>query len=257
MIFAVDAGNTNIVLGAVAGTKVLKLCRMETNRQKTAYEYAVSIRGLLDLMELDARGFEGAAICSVVPPITKTLTQAVNIVTGLTPLVVGSGIKTGLNILIDNPAQLGSDLVAGAVGAAHDYPLPLVIIDMGTATTISVIDSKGRFRGGIIAPGVNTSMNALSAGTSQLPRVSIEAPRHCIGTNTIESMQSGAVFGNAAMLDGLIDRILRELGEDATVVATGGIAAAVVPYCAHRIALDPELLLKGLAIIYDKNRGKD
>ena len=256
MILAVDAGNTNIVLGAVEGTQVLKLCRMETNRQKTQYEYAVTIKGLLDLMGLSPEDFEGAALCSVVPPITHTLALAVEIVTGYSPLIVGSGIKTGLNILIDDPAQLGSDLVAGAVGAAHNYAFPLVIIDMGTATTISVIDGKGRFRGGIIAPGVNTAMNALSSGTSQLPRVAIEAPKKCIGTNTIECMQSAAVFGNAAMVDGLIDRIFEELGEEATVVATGGIASSIIPHCRHKIALDPELLLKGLAIIFEKNKRK-
>lgn len=254
MILAVDIGNTNIVLGTVDNGKVSNLCRMETNRLKTQYEYAATINSLFDLTNMHSFDFEGAVVCSVVPPLTKALVGAVKMVTGIDPLVVGTGIKTGLNILIDNPAQLGSDLVAGAVGALHDYSLPIIIIDMGTATTISVVDAKGSYRGGVIAPGVNLSMNALASGTSQLPRVSIEAPPRCIGSNTIDCMQSGAVYGNAAMLDGLIERMENELGQAATVVATGGIASSIIPHCKHEIKLDNDLLLRGMYYIYEKNK---
>ncbi len=256
MILAVDIGNTNIVLGTVDEGKVSNLCRMETNRLKTQFEYAATINSLFDLMDMRGLDFEGAVVCSVVPPLTKSLSGAVEIVTGIKPLIVGTGIKTGLNILIDNPAQLGSDLVAGAVGALHDYPLPIIIIDMGTATTISVVDAKGAYRGGVIAPGVALSINALASGTSQLPRISIEAPPRCIGSNTIDCMQSGAVYGNAAMLDGIIDRMEDELGQKATVVATGGIAGSIVPHCKHEITLDNDLLLRGMAVIYEKNKKK-
>jgi type III pantothenate kinase len=168
-------------------------------------------------------------------------------------MVVGAGIKTGLNILIDNPAQLGSDLAVSAVAALNEYKPPIIAVDMGTATTIMVIDKNGSFLGGQILPGVALSMNALASKTSQLPKVSIEAPKKVIGTNTIDSMKSGAVFGAASMLDGMIDRIEEEIGMSATVVATGGLSGSIVPHCKHEIICDDDLLLKGLAIIYEKN----
>jgi type III pantothenate kinase len=185
--------------------------------------------------------------------LTEIFRAAVKKLTGHRALVVGSGVKTGLNILIDDPSSLGSDLAAAAVAAMVDYPQPVIIIDMGTATTITVVDEGNRFIGGAIVPGVALSMNALSGGTSLLHKVPIEAPKKCISGTTTACMQSGAVFGNAALLDGMIDRFEQELGKKTTVVATGGIAAKIIPHCQHRIVYDEDLLLKGLGIIYRKN----
>ena len=253
MILAVDVGNTHTVFGGVDGDNVSTIARMRTDALKTEYEYAVLIRQTMDFSGVDPRGFDGVIISSVVPPVTHTLERAIKKVTGLDSLVVGSGIKTGLNILIDNPAQLGGDLVAGAVAALGLEKPPLIIIDMGTATTISVIDKKGNFIGCAIAPGVNLSVSVLASGTSQLPKVSIEAPRHCVGKNTVDSMKSGVVFGAASMLDGMIDRIEQELGYETTVLATGGLAPSIVGYCRRRIRVCDDLLLRGLAMIYEKN----
>ena len=168
--------------------------------------------------------------------------------------MLGPGVKTGLNIVMDNPGQLGADLVADAVAGLASYPVPLVVIDMGTATTISVVNSKKQYIGGMIMPGVGISLDALTARASQLSGISIDAPRHIIGKNTIECMKSGVLYSNAAALDGIIDRIEEELGEKTTVIATGGLAKKIVPHCRKEIILDEELLLKGLMLIYRKNK---
>ena len=167
--------------------------------------------------------------------------------------MIGPGIKTGLNIRTDNPAQVGSDLISAAVAAVKEYPLPLLIVDMGTATTISVLDRSGSFLGGSISPGVKIAAEALSGGTAQLPGISLEAPAHAIGRNTVDCMQSGTMLGAAAMLDGMIARMERELGEPVSVVATGGISRYVIPMCEREILYDRDLLLKGLAILYENN----
>ena len=169
-------------------------------------------------------------------------------------LIVGPGVKTGLNILMDNPKTLGSDLVVNAVAGISEYPVPLILIDLGTATTISVIDTKKNYIGGMILPGIRVSTDSLTSRTSQLPRIGVEEPRRLIGTNTIDCMKSGMIYGNASCLDGMIQRINRELGEKATVVATGGLARFIVPHCLEHVILDDELLLKGLKYIYYKNR---
>jgi len=173
---------------------------------------------------------------------------------GCKALVVGTGVKTGLNVMIENPASLGSDIVAASVAAMMEYPQPVIVIDMGTATTITVVDKGNRYIGGVIFPGVALSMNALSSGTSLLQKVPIEAPKKCINSTTTECMQSGAVYGNAAMLDGIIDRFEQELGCKTSKVATGGIAAKIVPHCRNEIVYDENLLLRGLGIIYKKNK---
>lgn len=253
MILALDIGNTHIVIGCLEGEKIKKVARMASDSLRTEYEYAVMIKQILEIDSIDNRSFEGAIISSVVPPLTATLKKAVEHITGHEPLIVGAGLKTGLNIMLENPVQLGSDLVADGVAAQAAYKLPIIIVDMGTATTITVIDESSAFLGGAIIPGVTLSMNALSSGTSQLPRVSIEAPKHCIGTNTVDSMKSGAVYGTAAMLDGMIERIEAELGSKASVVATGGLARSIVPYCKKEITCDDNLLLRGLGLIYNKN----
>lgn len=255
MVLAIDIGNTNVVIGCLdQNNKVTQLFRMVTDLKKTEDEYAAGMKIILEHNGVDCASFEGAIVCSVVPPLTEIFRTAAEQLIGRRPLVLGAGVKTGLNIMIENPASLGSDIVAASVAAMQDYPLPVIVVDMGTATTITVVDEGCRFVGGAIAPGVALSMNALSAGTSLLQKVPIEAPKKSINGGTTESMQSGAVYGNAAMLDGMIARFEQELGRTASVVATGGIAAKIVPHCQRKIAYEEDLLLKGLGIIYRKNK---
>lgn len=254
MLLAIDIGNSNVVIGCLDGDKTVKQFRMVTDLKKTDDEYAAGMKMILQHNGVDCSTFEGAIICSVVPPLTEIFRNAVKEITGRQALVVGSGIKTGLNIMIENPATLGSDIVAVSVGAMGDYPLPVIVLDMGTATTITVVDKGNKFLGGAIVPGVALSISALSSGTALLQNVQIEAPPKCICTTTTQSMQSGAVFGHASMIDGMIDRFEQELGCKASVVATGGIAAKVIPHCRHEVAYDEDLLLKGLNIIYKKNK---
>ena len=254
MLLTIDIGNSNVVIGCLnKDNKTQCLLRMVTDLKKTEDEYAAGMQTILTHNGIDCRRFEGAIICSVVPPLTEIFRTAVQKLTGHKALVVGAGIKTGLNILIEDPASLGSDLVAAAVAAIADFPLPVIVIDMGTATTLTVIDEGNRFIGGAIVPGVALSMNALSGGTSLLHKVPIEAPKKYISDTTTACMQSGAVYGNAALLDGMIDRFEAELGKKATVVATGGIAPKIIPHCKREIVYDEDLLLKGLGIIYRKN----
>ena len=255
MLLAIDIGNSNVVIGCLnEKNETIKQFRMVTDLKKTDDEYAAGIKAILDYNGLPSDGFEGAIICSVVPPLTEIFRNAVENITGCRALTVGAGIKTGLNIMIENPATLGSDIVAASVAAMADFPLPVMVFDMGTATTITVVDKGNRFIGGAIVPGVALSMNALSAGTSLLQKVPIEAPQKCISSTTTECMQSGAVYGNAAMLDGMIDRFEEELCCKCSLVATGGIAAKIVPHCRHSIVYDENLLLRGLGIIYRKNK---
>lgn len=253
MILAVDIGNTNIVVGGFDDKKVLFIERLSTNRNSTALEYAVLVRTILELNKSSKGDIEGAIISSVVPTVTHTVRDAVKRLGCENVLIVGPGIRTGLKILLDNPAQLGSDRVADAVAAIHDYPCPLVIIDMGTATTISVIDRSKNFRGGVISPGLRASLDSLTSRTSQLPHISLDPPKHVIGTNTIDCMRSGIIYSTAASIEGIVSRIEEELGEPCTVVSTGGLARTIIPYCKREIILDDQLLLRGLMYIYEKN----
>ena len=255
MILALDIGNTNIVIGYLSSEHDIPFVeRLSTDRKKTAAEYAISIKTLLELSGLPMDEVEGAIISSVVPPITAMVVEAIRKVTGLQALVVGPGVKNGLRIKMDNPAQLGSDLVVDAVAASAAYPGPLIVVDMGTATTVSVLDEEKSYIGGMIIPGVRGSLDALVSRAAQLSNISIEAPRRLIGKNTVECMQSGIVYGSAACIDGLIDRIEAQLGRKATVIATGGLAGVVVPHCRHDVIVDDALLLKGLFLIYQRNR---
>lgn len=256
MILAIDIGNTNIVLGGIEGTKIVKEARMATDLIKTSDQYCAELKAMLDLLEIDQRAIEGAIISSVVPPVLNSFKTAIIKLTGKLPLVVGPGIKTGLNILLDNPAMAGGDLIVGAVAALAEYQPPLLVVDMGTATTISAIDARGNFLGGSIFPGVKISAEALSGKTAQLPAISLEAPKKAIGRNTIDSMRSGVMMGHAAMLDGMIDRMESELDGTVTVVATGGIARFVLPMCRREMIYDKDLLLKGLRILYENNAKK-
>lgn len=254
MILALDLGNTNIVVGCIDDKKISCEGRLSSDINRTMDEYAIDFKILLDMYSIDISKIEGVIISSVVPPLTNLLKEAVLKVTGKKPLVVGPGIKTGLNILMDNPGQLGSDLVVDAVAALHEYKPPLIVFDMGTATTCSIIDSKKNYIGGIIYPGMKVAEEALSRRASQLPYISFDAPKHVIGKNTIDCMKSGMIHGNASMIDGMIIRIEEELGEKATVIATGGLAKSVVPYCKQEITYDNDLLLKGLWLIFKKNQ---
>ena len=255
MLLAIDIGNSNVVIGCLdENNNTIRQFRMVTDLKKTEDEYAAGIQMILQHNQVDCEAFEGAIICSVVPPLTEIFRTAVENIIGIRALVVGTGIKTGLNIMIENPATLGSDIVAASVAAMVDYPLPVMVFDMGTATTITVVDQGNKFIGGAIVPGVALSMNALSSGTSLLQKVPIEAPKKCISSTTIECMQSGAIYGNAALLDGMIDRFQEELGRKCSLLATGGIAAKIVPHCTHEITYDENLLLRGLGIIYRKNK---
>ena len=253
MIFAIDIGNTNIVLGCIENGEILNITRIRTEAEATAAEYAIKIKEILDLYQMNVRSFEGAILSSVVPPINKVVSDAVYMVTGIECMIVGPGIKTGLNIKIDDPATLGADLAVGAVAAIAYYGAPAIVIDMGTATTITAVDETNSFVGGAFIPGLKLGLNALSAGTSLLPDISITAPPMALAKNTVDSMRSGAVYGTADMIDGMIERFEKELGAKCNVIATGGLAQAVVGFCRHEIAYDDNLLLKGLWVIYRKN----
>ena len=257
MILAIDIGNTNIVLGCIEGTEIVKEARMATDVIKTSDQYCAELKSMLDLLEIDRKGVEGSIISSVVPPVLNSFKTAIIKLTGKIPLVVGPGIKTGLNILLDNPAMAGGDLIVGAVAALAEYRPPLLVVDMGTATTMIALDAKGNFLGGSIFPGVKISAEALSGKTAQLPAISLEAPKKAIGRNTIDCMRSGVMMGTAAMLDGMIERMEDELGSPATVIATGGIARFVIPMCRREMIYDKDLLLKGLRILYENNKKKN
>ena len=197
---------------------------------------------------------DGAIIGSVVPPVTSLMREAIRKVTGQEALVVNVDMNIGLEVLMDNPSSVGTDLIVGAVAGINRYPVPLILIDMGTATTICVVSENKQYIGGMILPGIGVSMNSLTSRTAQLPRISLDPPKRLIGKNTVECMQSGALYGNASCIDGMVDRIQEELGQEATIVATGGLAKRIIPLCRHHIELDDELLLRGLWIIYEKNK---
>ncbi|MDR1002945.1 MAG: type III pantothenate kinase [Oscillospiraceae bacterium] len=254
MLLAVDMGNTNITLGAYDGDTLVFTSRLATDMTRMSDQYAIEIKDILSLYNVSEDNFEGAVISSVVPPITEAIASAVEKVVGKKPLIIGPGVKTGLNIKIDNPAQLGADLVAVSVAALEKYPCPNVVCDLGTASTVFVLDKEGCMIGGVIYPGLSTSFEALAKKTAQLPMISFEAPDKVVGRNTIESMQSGLINGAAAMLDGLICRIERELGQKVTAIATGGFSRKIIPHCFVDFIYDENLVLEGLKIIFEKNR---
>ena len=253
MILALDIGNTNIVIGCIDEQHTLFVERLRTDPLKTELEYALDLKNVLELYGVTREDLNGGIISSVVPPLSTTVKLALEKVLGRQVLSVGPGVRTGLNIKMDNPASVGADLIAAAVAAVRDYPTPLIIIDMGTATTMTVVDNVGSYIGGVIIPGLQVSLDSLVSRTAQLTRIGLDNPKQVIGKNTIDCMKSGAIYGNAAMIDGMIDRMEEELGQSATVVATGGLARFVIPHCRRAITLDDGLLLRGLWIIYQKN----
>ncbi len=254
MILTVDVGNTNIVLGVYKEEVCILTMRLKTDATRTEDEYAISLNSMLRLKGIDPDALEGAIISSVVPNLSPVLSAALEKLTDCPPLVVGPGIKTGLNIKIDNPSQLGSDLVVGAVAGIEKYGAPLIVIDMGTATTFSAIAPSGDFLGGSIVPGLKVSLGALAENAAQISQVNLQVPPHAIGTNTTDSLCSGLLFGYADLIDGMCERIEKEIGVATKVVATGGLAPRVMPLCRREIIVDPNLLTDGLFILYNKNR---
>jgi len=254
LILVIDIGNTNIVLGGFSDDKLTFVARIATNANKTEDEYATKIKSILSLHEVDKTEVKGSIISSVVPPLNSVMTRAIRIAYGVEAIMVGPGIKTGINIVCDNPSTVGADLICACVAAHHIYGSPSLVVDMGTATKMMVVDRNGAFIGVSIIPGVNIGLRALASGTAQLPQISLEAPKSVIGKNTADCMRSGVVFGNACMIDGMIDRFNEEMGENLKVIATGGLASTIVRHCKHEITLDDELLLKGLNILYNKNK---
>ncbi len=255
MLLAIDIGNTNVTMGMYDAKKLLFTARLSTDSTRTADQYAIDIKDVLNLHNQDVKKIDSCIIASVVPAVCSAVKHGVKLFCGVDAITLGPGVKTGLNIKIDNPAQLGADLAAGAVGALEKYPLPCAIIDMGTATTVSVLDKDGAFIGGIITAGVKLTLRALAQNTAQLPSIDIEAPSSVIGTNTVDCMRSGLILGAASMLDGIIERIENTIGEKINVVATGGLSQEVVKNCKRKdIVYDENLLLDGLLKIYEKNK---
>ena len=249
-ILTIDIGNSNICIGCVNDHQVEFVERMHSDRNKTDLEFAVLVKMVLDLHEVELNGLDGSIISSVVPPLTDLLCRAIEKLTGIRSLIVGPGIKTGMQIL---PQGVGADLVVGAVAAIEHYGAPAIIIDMGTATTMTVVDENRNFIGGIICPGVALALQSLESSAAQLPHIQMTAPKKVINTDTAESMQAGVVYGNAGTIDALIDRMHTELGYDTNVIASGGLAPLIVPHCCHDIIIDDELLLKGLDTLFYKN----
>ena len=253
MLLAIDIGNTNIVIGGIRDDKIAFEARIATDHIKTSDQYGVDIKNILSLFDAKPEDIKGCIISSVVPPVFNSVQTGVRKVIGKPPMVVGPGIKTGLNIQMDTPSQVGSDRIVVAVAALAEYEPPLTLLDMGTATTIEVVGKGNTYLGGCIIPGVRISMEALTSRTAQLPGIQLDRPRRVVGKNTVDCMRSGVMYGAAAMLDGMLDRVEEELGYPCTVVATGGMAQFIIPLCRRTILLEKDLLLKGLNILYKKN----
>ncbi len=253
MLLTLDLGNTNLTAGVFAGENLVCEFRMATDRTRTGDQYAIDLLAMMQLHAIDPAQIHGAILGSVVPSLDSAMCAAVCKVIGKEPLLVGPGIKSGINIRIDNPAQLGADLLVGGVAAVHKYGSPCIVWDLGTATTVSVMDENGAFRGGAIMPGVATSLDSLVSRASLLPHIHLKAPARVIGTNSIDSMRSGSVYGTAAMVDGMCDRIEAELSVAAKVVVTGGLGAEIAACCRRETIYDGHLLLDGLRILYERN----
>ena len=254
MLLAIDIGNTNIVLGCIQNDEILFKARIATDRTRTSDQYGVEIKNMIEAFGVSVAQIEDCIISSVVPPVFNSVRTGVIKVIGKQPLVVGPGLKTGLNIHVDVPSQVGSDRIVVAVAALAEYKAPLILMDLGTATTIDVVEPENRYLGGVIFPGVKVSLDALTSRAAQLPAISLDRPKAVVGKNTVDCMRSGMMFGTAAMIDGLIDRIEEELGHSSTLIATGGMAQFITPLCKREIILEKDLLLKGLNLIYKKNK---
>ena len=256
MILTIDIGNSNIVLGGVKDDQIVFEARLRTEVTKTSDQYCVDLKILMEVYGVSNTDIEGTIIASVVPQVLNSMRTAIQKLTGKVPLVVGPGLKTGLNILLENPGQTGADLVVADVAALREHKPPLIVIDMGTATTMSVLDKNGAHIGGCIIPGVKISMDALTDRTALLPGLQLDQPKKAIGRNTIDAMRSGIMLGTACMLDGMVERMEAELGCKTTVIITGGIAKFIAPMCKTPMIYDKDLIIKGLAALYRDNKRK-
>lgn len=256
MILAIDLGNSNVTFGCLDEEtgEIFFEERIHTDFQFTSVEYAVQIKTIMDIRGVKADDITGCILSSSVPPVTRQVRNASEMILKKPTIVVGPGIKTGVDIKIDDPAALGPDLLVGAVAGMNEYGSPLILIDMGTATTISVIDDQKRFMGGMIMPGVKVSVKGLTANAAHLPDIAIEMPGKLINGTTVGAMQSGIIYGHASGIDGMVERIWNDLGYKTAVVATGGFAKTIIPCCKTDIVIDSELLIKGLRILYNKNK---
>ena len=253
MILTIDVGNANIVIGLVKNEKILFDAKLRTDITKTSDEYCIDLKMLMDVYKIQPEQIQGSIIASVVPQVLNSMQSAVRKLTGKSALVVGPGLKTGLNIQIENPSQTGADLVASAVAALQEHSAPLIIVDMSSTTTMTVLDKNGTLIGGSIGPGVKMSLDALTDRTALLPGLQLDQPKKVIGRNTIDCMRSGVMLGAACMVDGMVERMEQELGYRATVIATGSIARFIVPMCRRDVIYDKDLLVKGLAELYREN----
>ena len=253
MILALNIGNTNITIGAIRGQTIVFQARLRTDVTKTSDEYAIDLKMLLSIRDISTAQIEGAIVSSVVPQVLNAMKTALRKLFSKNILVVGPGIRTGLNIRIDNPAQTGADLVVGCVAALKLEKPPIIVVNMGTATTLMAIDGSGAMIGGSICPGIRISMEALTERAALLPGLQLDQPKRAIGHNTIECMRSGIMMGAAAMIDGMVQRMEEELGSSATVIATGRIGQYVVPLCRTPIRYERDLVLQGLVAIYREN----
>lgn len=256
MLLAIDIGNSNISVGLFSKERKLHfLASIDTDSRKTSDQISIDLMNIFSLYGFRLKDVSGAIFSSVVPPMNFMMEKALTRLLGKPPMIVGPGVKTGLNIRMEIHNQLGADLVADAVAALEKYPVPIIVIDMGTATTISYISAKRSYEGGLMFPGVRLSLDALSDHTAQLPDISLQHPKQLIGKNTEDCMRSGIVYGTAGMLDGIIDRIREMLpGEQPTIVATGSNAPVIVRYCRNKVYYDKYLLMNGLWAIYQKNQ---
>ena len=254
MLLAIDIGNTNLVIGCIHDDKILFKARIATDSIRTSDQYGVEIKNMLEAYGVKRSDIDDCIISSVVPPVFNSVRTGVIKIIGKQPMVVGPGLKTGLNIHVDVPSQVGSDRIVIAVAALAEYKAPLLLMDLGTATTIEAVEPDNVYLGGVIIPGVRVSLDALTSRAAQLPGISLDQPKQVIGKNTVDCMRSGMMYGTAAMIDGLVDRMEEELGHRCTLIATGGLAQFITPLCKREIILEKDLLLKGLNIIYKKNK---
>ena len=253
MILTIDIGNSIVTLGCVAGEEIRFRGRVNSDRVKTSDQYCIELKTLLEIYGIALEELEGCIISSVVPQVLNSMRTAVEKLLGKAPVIVGPGLKTGVNILLDSPAQLGADLLVADVAALREHKPPLIVIDMGTATTMSVLDKNGAHLGGCVCPGVQISVDALTRNTSLLPGIRLDQPQKAIGRNTTDAMRSGIMMGTASMLDGMIDRFEDELGARCKVILTGGLGRFIQPLCRHEIIYDRDLIIKGLAHLYRDN----
>ena len=254
MLLVIDVGNTNMVLGVYKDTELLDHWRISTDRQRTTDEYGVLIREVFYLNDLRADDINAIIISSVVPPVVPTLERMCQRYFGLSPLLIGPGVKTGMDIRYDNPREVGADRIVNAVAAYEKYGGPVIIVDFGTATTFCAVDAKGVYLGGSICPGIGISTEALVQRTAKLPRIELKRTDSVICRNTIESMQAGVFYGFVGQVEGIVSRMRRELDMSARVVATGGLAVVIAPATKAIDVVEPMLTLEGLRIIYERNR---